>query len=72
MAVLPCINALGADFVNRWGNGNNILDYTEGSRMKPRSFKPEQVIATTLDPHTKRMHGVQKREHANVWKHVED
>ncbi|CAM9559514.1 unnamed protein product, partial [Ectocarpus sp. 4 AP-2014] len=70
-AVMPCVKALHEDFINRWGDGNNILTYAEGSRRQPRGFKSVQVLATALDPHTKMLYGTPDDEHADMWKFVQ-
>lgn len=71
-AVMPCINALRDDFIKRWGDGSNILVYTEGPRRQPCGFKPVQVLATALDPRTKILYGVDDNEKADVWKLVQE
>ncbi|CAB1105140.1 unnamed protein product [Ectocarpus sp. CCAP 1310/34] len=60
------------DFINRWGDGRNILIYKEGRRRQPGGFKPVQVLATALDPRTKILYGVDEDEKADVWKLVEE
>eukprot|EP00904_Undaria_pinnatifida_P011858 jgi/Undpi1/7802/HiC_scaffold_23.g10275.m1 len=71
-AVMPCINALRDDFIKRWGDGSDILIYTEGPRRKPCGFKPVQLLATALDPRTKILYGVAKDKKADVWKLVQE
>lgn len=71
-AVMPCIMALRKDFVNRWGDGSDILTYTEGIRRQPRGFKPVQVLATALDPRTKMLYGVEDEDKPGVWKYVQE
>ncbi|CAN0279043.1 unnamed protein product [Ectocarpus sp. 4 AP-2014] len=70
-AVMPCVRALQKDFINRWGDGSNILTYTEGPRRQPRGFKPIQVLATALDPRTKILYGTSENQHADVWDRVQ-
>ena len=69
-AVMPCVTELRKDFVNRWGDGSDILTYTEGVRRQPRGLKPVLVLATALDPRTKMLYGVADDEKADVWKLV--
>ncbi|CAN0013254.1 unnamed protein product, partial [Ectocarpus sp. 13 AM-2016] len=71
-AAMPCIKALRDDFINRWGDGRNILIYKEGRRWQPGGFKPVQVLATALNPRTKIVYGVDEDEKADVWKLVEE
>ena len=71
-AVKPCVAALRDDFINRWGDGRDILTYAEGNRRQPRGFKPVQVLATALDPRTKILWGAEENEKAGVWKLVQE
>ncbi|CAM9932863.1 unnamed protein product, partial [Scytosiphon promiscuus] len=70
-AVEPCVKALHKDFINRWGDGSEILTYKEGTRRQPRGFKSVQVLATALDPRTKHLYGISADQHADVWKLVQ-
>lgn len=70
-AVMPCVKALHKDFINRWGDGSDILTYKEGPRRQPRGFKSVQVLATALDPRTKMLYGNSDDQHADVWKLVQ-
>ncbi|CAB1118780.1 unnamed protein product [Ectocarpus sp. CCAP 1310/34] len=71
-AVMPCIKALRDDYIDRWGDGHNILIYKEGPRRQPGGFKPVHVLATALDPRTKIPYGVDEDEKADVWKLVQE
>ena len=72
-AVMPCVVALQKDFVNRWGDGRNILTYTEGLRRQPRGFKPVQVLATALDPRfPKDLYGINDEDKPKVWNFVQE
>eukprot|EP00752_Nemacystus_decipiens_P015390 g13723.t1 len=69
-AVLPDAEALWEDFLNRWGDGSNILEYREGKRRQPQGFKLQQVCATAVDPRAKHLYGIRPAEHASVWRAV--
>ena len=71
-AVMPCVTALHKDFVNRWGEESDLLNYTEGIRRQPRGFKLVQVLATALDPRTKLLYGIDDDVKPMVWKLVQD
>ena len=70
-AVMPCVRVRHKDFVSRWGDGTNMLTYTEGNRKQPRGFKSVQVLATAIDPRTKHVCGISEGQHADVWKLVQ-
>ena len=72
-AVMPCVVALRKDFVNRWGDGRNILTYREGLRRQPRRFKPVQVLATALHLRfPKDLYGINDEDKPKVWKLVQE
>jgi hypothetical protein len=57
-------------FYDKFGNGTDVLIAKEGSRRQPRGLKPEQVLATALDPRTKTLDGIPLEEHEAVWEAV--
>ena len=68
--VAPDAKSLWGDFINRWCEGRDILEYKEGRRWHPQIFKRVQVCVTALDPRCKDLYGIRPQEHAAVWKAV--
>lgn len=68
--ILPCVAALIADHVNRWGNRTNILTYRAGLRRQPQGLRPEQLMATVLDPRCMMLYGAENDERGTMWQMV--
>lgn len=52
LAVIPCMVPLRKDFINRCGDGSDILTDAHFPKGQPRSFKPSSLLATAGDPRT--------------------
>lgn len=58
--------ALIDDF-SMWDGDKNVLMYREEKRFQPQGFRPEQLMATALDPRTKILYGIEDNEHEGLW-----
>ena len=68
--LLPCVQTLLKDFDSRWGDESVVVRYKGDPSRQPQGSRPEQVMATSLNPRCKMLYGVPDTEYDDVLRAV--